>query len=104
MAGKRMTWLFRVGVASFALTVAASSFAQVRRRSHPRKEPPRKEQPKAEQPRKEEPPKEVTVTFRGACGAGWRDSADRSELCARTQRPVCYSNGGCRCEAETNCR
>lgn len=46
----------------------------------------------------------VTVTFTGACGGAWRDTVDRTAECARTQRPVCYSNGACRCEDDSRCR
>lgn len=59
-------------------------------------------QPAAQRPSRPETP--VAVTFRGACGAAWRDSVDRTAECARTQRPVCYSNGACRCEEDTRCR
>lgn len=78
----RMTSPLLLAAAALACAIAASASAQPAPR----------------------PQAAVRETFRGACGGAWRDSVDRTEECARTQRPVCYSNGACRCEDDTRCR
>lgn len=78
-----------ISIAAVWVACLVASAAAAQRPSRP--EPSRPETP-------------VAVTFRGACGAAWRDSVDRTAECERTQRPVCYSNGACRCEDDTRCR